>query len=204
MSKTCYNNTLSYGGNSTYIQKYIFKGHTFNNRFGHLTKISLFEGQTAGNEFTDSMYITNSIIAKNKFENNRISGAITIAAQGEFLGNTIEGAVSIISNGFFDYNDIRCASASQVLETNGDVFFNKFYLQNRGITTLQITTGRMQFCEIRGTGNFSITDSNGNAKGALTHSFIELGMNGSNLKLVTDATTSLNSRIEGLKINAQN
>ena len=55
-----------------------------------------------------------------------------------------------------------------------------------------------------GCGTFSIANTNGSTTGAMGYSTINLGMNGSNVKLLWNTTASLNSRIEGLNIKAYN
>ena len=62
----------------------------------------------------------------------------------------------------------------------------------------------MQQCVLYGCGTFTLSNSSDKVSGYITYSTINMGMNGSNIKLVYDNTTSLNSRIEGLNINALN
>ena len=125
-----------------------------------------------------------------------------IIAKGAFDANMILIRASLTANGAFSNNFVQYLSTT--MEVNGSMYACQLDTMARNSVPLSINVGRIQQCAIYGCGTFTIANANGSVTGTMGYSTINLGMNGSNVKLLWDKTASLNSRIEGLEIKAYN
>ena len=125
-----------------------------------------------------------------------------ISAKGNFDANVLLIRSELTTNGAFSNNYVQYLSS--ITTINGDFYANQLDTLNRNNATLTINCGRIQQCTMYGCGTLSIANTNGATTGTMGYSTINLGMNGSNVKLLWNTTASLNNRIEGLNIKAYN
>ena len=125
-----------------------------------------------------------------------------IIAKGAFDANMILIRASLTANGAFSNNFVQYLSTTMVV--NGAMYACQLDTMARNSVPLSINVGRIQQCVIYGCGTFTIANANGSVTGTMGYSTINLGMNGSNVKLLWNTTASLNTRIEGLDIKAYN
>ena len=177
-------NKLEHSGNS--LRTTIFKGPSKHNRIQRTTESGVF--------IFEKSAIYNDIRATND--------SAQIAAKGNFEANMLLLRAGLTTNGAFSNNFAQYLSST--MEVVGDMYACQLDTMPRNSVPLNINVGRIQQCVIKGCGTFTITNTNGNTTGAIGYSTINLGMNGSNVKLLWNTTASLNTRIEGLDIKAYN
>lgn len=177
-------NKLEHAGNLLHVT--IFKSTSKHNRIQRVTNSGafIFEQSATYNDI------------------KAVSDSAQISAKGGFDNNTLLIRASLTANGVFSNNFAQYLSSTMVI--TGDMYACKVDTLCRNNVPLKINVGRIQQCVIYGCGTFSIKNSNGDISGAIGYSTINLGMNGSNIKLVWNTTSSLNTRIEGLDIKAFN
>ena len=130
------------------------------------------------------------------------TSACNVVAKAEFSGNQLNLDKDLITNDSFTKN--RAVYLYTALTANAKVFACQFDVQQRNSVPLVLTAGRLQDCQFFGTGTFTIANASGATTGTMSFSTINLGMNGSNVKLLWNTTASLNSRIEGVTLKAYN
>lgn len=170
---------------------------------------TIFKGAAIGNKIQRSPDIlpfdSNNFVFEKSATYNDIRAtkdAAKISAKGNFDSNVLLIRSALTTNGEFSNNYVQYLSSDTTI--NGDFYANQLDTLNRNNATLTINCGRIQQCVICGCGTFSIANTNGSMTGAMGYSTINLGMNGSNVKLLWNTTASLNNRIEGLNIKAYN
>ena len=148
--------------------------------------------------------IWSSFVCYGKTNDNVIifTSACNVVAKAEFSGNQLNLDKDLITNDSFTKN--RAVYLYTALTANAKVFACQFDVQQRNSVPLVLTAGRLQDCQFFGTGTFTIANASGATTGTMSFSTINLGMNGSNVKLLWNTTASLNSRIEGVTLKAYN
>lgn len=145
---------------------------------------TIFKGQTIGNKIQRVAASKPFIFEKSATYNDiRASqqGA-SIYAKGDFNANVLLIHSELRTNGAFSNNYVKYLSSDTTI--NGDFYANQLDTENRNDATLTINCGRIQQCTIYGCGTFSIANTNGSTTGTMGYSTINLGMNGSNVKLL--------------------
>lgn len=170
---------------------------------------TIFKGAAIGNKIQSSPDTSNRGYTQFVFEKSATYNDIRatldtakISAKGNFDSNVLLIRRELTTNGAFSNNYVQYLSSPTTI--NGDFYANQLDTLNRNSAPLTINCGRMQQCTIYGCGTLSIANTNGATTGAMGYSTINLGMNGSNVKLLWNTTSSLNNRIEGLNIKAYN
>lgn len=166
--------------------------------------ITIFKGQAIGNKIqriaNSKPFIFEKSATYNDIRASREDASIY--AKGAFDANVLLLRSELRANGAFSNNYVQYLSSNTTI--NGDFYANQLDTMNRNDATLTINCGRIQQCVMYGCGTFSIANTNGSTTGTMGYSTINLGMNGSNVKLLWNTTASLNNRIEGLNIKAYN
>ena len=166
--------------------------------------ITIFKGQAIGNNVQRVANSKPFIFEKSATYNDICASreAASINAKGAFDANVLLIRNELRANGAFSNNYVQYLSSNTTID--GDFYANQLDTLSRNDATLTINCGRIQQCTIYGCGTLSIANNNGATTGTMGYSTINLGMNGSNVKLLWNTTSSLNSRIEGLNIKAYN
>lgn len=166
--------------------------------------ITIFKGQAIGNKIQRVAKSKPFIFEKSATYNDirATTDTAKISAKGNFDANVLLIRSELTTNGAFSNNYVQYLSTNTTI--NGDFYANQLDTLNRNNATLTINCGRIQQCVMYGCGTFSIANTNGSTTGTMGYSTINLGMNGSNVKLLWNTTASLNNRIEGLNIKAYN
>lgn len=165
---------------------------------------TIFKGAAIGNKIQRKNGSKAFVFEKSAIYNDILATTDTakISAKGNFDANVLLIRSELTTNGAFSNNYVQYLSSNTTI--NGDFYANQLDTLNRNSVPLTINCGRIQQCTIYGCGTFSIANTNGSTTGTMGYSTINLGMNGSNVKLLWNTTASLNNRIEGLNIKAYN
>ena len=184
LNKACKNNHLINEGTSLLFT--VFKSTASNNKLKGVSQSGpyIFYGASSDNNIVTT------------------SSSASIIAKKGFDANTMLIKDVVTTNGVFSSNHVQYLSIKTTI--NGDMYACQIDTMKRGTVELVLNLGRIQQCTIYGCGTLSVKNSSGNNTGCITYSNINLGMNGSNIKLLSNVTTSLENRIEGLKIDALN
>lgn len=204
-----YDNTWYYTFNSGSLDASVITSVVIGNRIARndfLLQPLVFADVSNDNTIVgnDIRGIWSSFVCYGKTNDNIIifTSACNVIAKAEFSGNQLNLDKDLITNDTFTKN--RAVYLYTALTANAKVFACQFDVQQRNSVPLVLTAGRLQNCQFFGTGTFTIANTSGATTGTMSFSTINLGMNGSNVKLLWNTTASLNSRIEGVTLKAYN